>query len=423
MGEVGIRSTINYMEREKDMSNVSTMITDNGISVFFLEEGNFQTIGKDHPNFTKVKEAIAAKEFDRIVPLLDRASGLKEWARQYGFEFVHGTISLHGRQFSQSVGEKALAMMDDEQSGKPLLHFLMKVDENPSKVARDELLLFCVANDFLIHESGDIISFKGIRGDYMDLYSGKVSNHVGAVLSMPRNAVDDSRDRACSYGFHTGSWEYASNYGRGGGRVMTTRVNPKDVVSIPYDSGNQKMRTCRYEVIAEVENFHRPPVKQVYVDEDINAGRVRTVMDVCFDCGHVRRNPQQDCPASGGYHSYVGTLLSVRDRVLRYLAGVKQISPELVNTEATLSTIFDTAELFEEAMGYLEDVFNLNLGFVSIHATISHLVNKVEEFTCLGQDGGVLEVDWEEEEDGEDDWDDDWDVEEEENDWYGVLGS
>ncbi len=34
---------------------------------------------------------------------------------------------------------------------------------------------------------------------------------------------------------------------------MILKVNPKDVVSIPSDYDNAKGRTCRYEVIGELE--------------------------------------------------------------------------------------------------------------------------------------------------------------------------
>ena len=33
---------------------------------------------------------------------------------------------------------------------------------------------------------------------------------------------------------------------------MVIKINPRDVVSIPYDYNNEKMRCCRYEVIGEV---------------------------------------------------------------------------------------------------------------------------------------------------------------------------
>jgi hypothetical protein len=55
---------------------------------------------------------------------------------------------------------------------------------------------------------------------------------------------------------HVGSLEYvrgfACGYGtEGGDRIVIVKVNPADVVSVPYDCQNQKVRTCKYEVLRE----------------------------------------------------------------------------------------------------------------------------------------------------------------------------
>ena len=40
--------------------------------------------------------------------------------------------------------------------------------------------------------------------------------------------------------------------GGSGDRMVAVKINPADVVSVPSDYGNQKLRTCRYEVMFEV---------------------------------------------------------------------------------------------------------------------------------------------------------------------------
>jgi hypothetical protein len=50
--------------------------------------------------------------------------------------------------------------------------------------------------------------------------------------------------------FMLGSHEYANSF-KGSGRMLVVKINPKDVVSVPGDCSHQKLRTCRYEVIAE----------------------------------------------------------------------------------------------------------------------------------------------------------------------------
>jgi hypothetical protein len=42
------------------------------------------------------------------------------------------------------------------------------------------------------------------------------------------------------------------DFGRGDDRFVMVKVDPANVVCIPYDSGYEKMRVCEYEVVEEV---------------------------------------------------------------------------------------------------------------------------------------------------------------------------
>lgn len=46
---------------------------------------------------------------------------------------------------------------------------------------------------------------------------------------------------------------------------MLVKIDPADVVSVPHDCECQKLRTCRYEVVSELEE--RKPLKDCYLDE------------------------------------------------------------------------------------------------------------------------------------------------------------
>jgi hypothetical protein len=67
---------------------------------------------------------------------------------------------------------------------------------------------------------------------------------------MPRNKVDEDKDRTCSHGLHFCSHGYLSNFS--GEKVVVLKVNPRDVVAIPADYNNTKGRACRYEVVGEL---------------------------------------------------------------------------------------------------------------------------------------------------------------------------
>jgi hypothetical protein len=125
--------------------------------------------------------------------------------------------------------------------------------ENPSYRAVQELYEFLEVGGVPLTEDGCFVVYKKVRENFKDIHSGTFDNSVGAIPNMPRNAVDEDSSRTCSAGLHVCSFGYLAHFGSSANnRVVACKVNPKDVVSIPKDYGNTKMRVCRYEVIADV---------------------------------------------------------------------------------------------------------------------------------------------------------------------------
>jgi hypothetical protein len=65
---------------------------------------------------------------------------------------------------------------------------------------------------------------------------------------MARDLVDDNPNNTCSAGLHVACFDYAKGFGS---RLVEVKVNPRDVVCVPTDYNGTKMRTCRFEVVAE----------------------------------------------------------------------------------------------------------------------------------------------------------------------------
>jgi hypothetical protein len=101
--------------------------------------------------------------------------------------------------------------------------------------------------------SGNFLAYKSVNENYKDWFSGKFSNTVGSEHTMARNDVCDDPDLGCSYGFHVGTLGYATEFNRGANRLMIVEVDPSDVVSVPHDCQNQKLRTAKYKVVGEFE--------------------------------------------------------------------------------------------------------------------------------------------------------------------------
>jgi hypothetical protein len=270
----------------------AAIFTTGGLTL--LHGNKVHSVGTEHPRFEAIKAHIANQEYEQAVGLIDLPAMVSNYfdpAKYPDFLFTGGLITVRGYTFPPEVTEKVLRMVDAGAPAQPLVNFLTKVLENPSASARRELLLFCVANNFLIHEDGDIIAYKGVRDDYYDHHSGSVLNkpfalmtveeltylprRVGTVtvtaidghtvVSMPRAEVDDRRDQTCSFGLHIASYEYAVTYGP---RLLVVKVNPAHVVSIPSDYNNQKGRCCAYTILTEIVREERPTNREVYSDQD-----------------------------------------------------------------------------------------------------------------------------------------------------------
>lgn len=149
------------------------------------------------------------------------------------------------------------------EEGYPVDHmlaFLENLLQNPSARAIEQLYNFLEKCNLPITPDGHFIAYKRIRSNWMDCHSGTISNRIGAVIEVSRQCVDDNPNRTCSYGLHVCSLEYLKHFH--GERLILTKQNPRDVVAIPTDYNDTKMRVCRYEVLEElnmatIEGFDR----------------------------------------------------------------------------------------------------------------------------------------------------------------------
>lgn len=143
-----------------------------------------------------------------------------------------------------------------------LLLFMDRIAKNPSYRSREQLFQWTQSRDMTIDINGYIIGYKGVSSDLLSITAGRafvddeevvgnIPNIIGTVISMPRPGVQDDPTLGCSTGLHVGSWDYASTFGP---VTLEVRVDPADVVSVPVDCGFQKLRCCRYEVIAVHES-------------------------------------------------------------------------------------------------------------------------------------------------------------------------
>lgn len=238
------------------------IIGQDSITVFF--KGNSHTVNKKAQTYAMVLEAIRLQDGDKLSDALNlrntinnMLSGVSDKIRIEGKKIFYGE-----REVTGLISSRILEVIAAELDIKPMVRFLENLMSNPSKRSVDELFGFLDACNLPITEDGHFLAYKRVRNDYKDCHSATMDNSVGKIVEMQRNQVDDNKDQTCSYGLHACSYSYLSHFG--GDRIVVVKINPADVVSVPVDYNNAKLRTCRYEVVDEIPlNEYNMPVKEL----------------------------------------------------------------------------------------------------------------------------------------------------------------
>lgn len=216
-------------------------------------------IAASDPSYSKIMQAVHDDEDDEYINNIltevrrevEAAVRLSPYMEYSGGVVLHNSKPMHGYAVDRLV-----AMIHANMDTKALSNFLEKLQLNPSNQTVDNLYEFLEYGRIPLTKSGNFLAYKAIRTDWTDIASGKFDNSIGASPSMPRKDVDDRREHTCSHGLHVCSFEYLPHFAHTGGHVVVVEVNPADVVSIPSDYNNTKMRVCRYTVVGEVEGYY-----------------------------------------------------------------------------------------------------------------------------------------------------------------------
>lgn len=272
------------------------MKTAAGASLTTYIDGELKTLTHQHPNFDEVLQTLESQDPDgdpideaHLLDLVEEntSAGATRALRTlvdgvtfdddtnqlfFQGEAVHGTIREHIVQ----------RLIEGSSDWRPLAKFLQNLGDNPSYHSREQLYDWLVKTGVTITPEGEIIAYKGLTqegyshhdgGAFVDdvWVDGQVPNEVGTTISLDRTKIDDNPSRACSYGLHAGSWDYAQDYHQG--RIATVLINPADFVSVPLDGQGEKCRISRYTVEsmmigdrARTQRQHREIARNSVVD-------------------------------------------------------------------------------------------------------------------------------------------------------------
>ncbi len=234
---------------------VPFVVTDNSINLTL--KGKMYVCQKSHVNFEAIKKALKGDEIaeDDLLALVDVKKSIETFSS--GRVKIEGeTLTYDGRELSNCLTRRIMAMLAEGYNVSPLIKFLDNLMENPSARAVNEFYGFLERNKLPMTDDGCFLAYKKVRHDLLDIHSHSMDNSVGQTVEMPRNAVDDEKDRTCSYGLHFASFDYMPHYGSHDidDRIVVVKINPRDVVAFPADYNGAKGRCCRYEVVDEIKN-------------------------------------------------------------------------------------------------------------------------------------------------------------------------
>lgn len=244
------------------MSNFVKVVTPQSIMV--VTNGTTHNASRSHINFEQIKQALAEGRNDDALALFDVAKGINDFG-QGQVHVSNGVVMFGTTPIHNSLTKRILDMVRMGESVDHLVNFLTNLLGNPSNRAVNELFGFLEGNNLPITDDGCFIAYKAVTNDYKDKHSRTWNYGIGTVAEMPRNAVDEDKERTCSYGLHFASWGYAKSFGSfnrdygSDDRMLLLKINPRDVVAIPIDYANQKGRTCRFEVISEITDVSSDP--------------------------------------------------------------------------------------------------------------------------------------------------------------------
>jgi hypothetical protein len=205
-----------------------------------------------------------------VIGLFDISAGLRDkFGRLSERVLINaGRIFFDGEEVHNALTDAIVRFYSDGNDDfEPLVFFMEKIETNPMQHSREQLFRWLSKHNFAIAPDGDIVAYKGLDADGRSSFSGealvngqlvkgRIPNKPHTIIEMPRSKVVHDPKVGCSVGLHVANWAFASDFADRNTTVQV-KVNPRDVVSVPTDAHDQKMRVSRYRVLKRVTAEHK----------------------------------------------------------------------------------------------------------------------------------------------------------------------
>jgi hypothetical protein len=310
-----------YLVCKVDKDNVQVIIDGlpKSISRKFKEADQVVQFAK---NFNKSKDtnernAIIAKVQELLTP------GHRIQHETDGrFEFDGGRkMYLRGTTdpIPNFLAKRLLKWMEEKLPLDGLVSFWKHLLLNPDKAVRKQLYSFLEHNGHPITDKGYFLAYKACQvkkrydkktgeevvqfsydedtGEQDKKYNQSLTFapyhsgphgmviKVGEPITMPREECDNDPNATCSRGLHVGSMDYVHDFGYGSGVILEVLVSPRNVIAVPADYENTKMRCCEYFPIA-VNNGEN---ENVYLESDYSGFDAKSMKKDLEDYEEAKR--------------------------------------------------------------------------------------------------------------------------------------
>lgn len=249
------------------------IMTDDSV-VIVSDQGYFQC-HSSMGAYAKLRKLLDLHKFAEAMAMIDVPSRLRAYSGGK-FMVADGEVYLDKDKLPDVLAKRLLDFCDNDIDCVPLIRFWENLSQNPSADSRQDLFAFLEHNSISLTADGCFVGYKRVMDDYASYHQGvyvqddqgnwsldrdqRYDHTPGKEVTMPREMVDPNREHTCSTGLHVAAFNYAQGfYGSGKGRLVEIKVNPRDVVAVPPDYNQEKMRVCAYTVVREcVEEYKKP---------------------------------------------------------------------------------------------------------------------------------------------------------------------
>jgi hypothetical protein len=255
-------------------------------------DGNILEADSNHEKFDEIVDLLLDAEDDEDLAGLDTLFSPERYiaasfaSLSSDVKIENGTVLYRGEVLDGALVNVILEVYNQGEDYAPFVKFLERVKNNPNPHSVEHLYRWISDRNFTIREDGTFIAYKGVREDLRSIRSGpaihngvpvneNILNSPGDVIEMDRDIVEFNPNVGCSVGLHVATYHYASTWTSQVKRVVKVIVDPADVVSVPTDCADEKMRACRYvvgeEVTSELDSIYE---REPETEEDVVVGDV-----------------------------------------------------------------------------------------------------------------------------------------------------